>query len=139
MNNALRLGGFFAIGIVLTASAAGKLSSWSAEFSIPRWLHFSMAIFEIVVAIGLASRFRRLAILSVIALAVGGIALAALLRPVNCGCFGRWWTLDWKQHLWLSAALGALASTLWFLGPREDTFEQPTNEVVPASPLPPPK
>jgi hypothetical protein len=133
MNQSLRLGGLFAIAIVLLVSATGKLSGWSAEFFIPRWLHFSLAIFEIVMVIGLATRFRRLAILSVLALAAGGIVLAAFLRPANCGCFGRWWTLDWKQHLWLSAALGALSSTLWFLEPKEDACERPAREAPQAA------
>jgi hypothetical protein len=117
------------ITTILLFGVAGKLSGWSAEYFLPQSAHYAVAIGECLLAIALWTTWRRPAAVAVLLLAAGGIFLAVFVRPANCGCFGRWWTLSWIHHLWLSAILGAFTSVLSILEPRAETEEAANRHV----------
>lgn len=103
------------LSLVLGASGLGKLLGWQAGFVLPAVMHYGLACIEIVLIGLLWSRYARWAVAGVLAIALGGVGVATLLRPADCGCFGPLAALGWREHLWLACGTGSVACVAWGL------------------------
>ncbi len=102
-----------ALGLVLSASAAAKLTSgFQPAFVLPRWLFHVSTGLEIAIVLALVTGRLRWASGAALALATGGI-LGAIVRPVGpCGCVGSLVSMGRREAVVLSGAIGLLALLL---------------------------
>lgn len=97
------------VAAVLLAGIAKATSFPDPRATLPAWGHYGMAVLDLAIAVGLATRFVRSACLILILLCFGGLAMAAWFPERPCGCLGTWARMAGSQHALFAAGIGALA------------------------------